>query len=100
MGLYEKLIGTLSKASLFFFTLALLRCMQPIYVARNDVNSRQNTIAEIKRRTSSKGLWTHLAIFPEGKKKDRKRFLVKLICDLCSFFLSFSIPSFFHPSKL
>ncbi|XP_031567229.1 lysophosphatidylcholine acyltransferase 2-like [Actinia tenebrosa] len=51
---------------------AILRCMQPIYVARNDVNSRQNTIAEIKRRTSSKGLWPHLAIFPEGTCTNRQ----------------------------
>jgi len=44
----------------------LIDFLQPVYVTREDPNSRQNTIQEIKRRAHSKGQWPQIVIFPEG----------------------------------
>ncbi|XP_013381448.1 lysophosphatidylcholine acyltransferase 2-like isoform X2 [Lingula anatina] len=44
---------------------------QPIWVSREDPNSRQNTIKEIKRRAQSKGEWPQIIVFPEGTCTNR-----------------------------
>jgi len=44
----------------------LIDFLQPVYVTREDPNSRQNTIQEIERRAHSKGQWPQIVIFPEG----------------------------------
>ncbi|KAL5275615.1 LPCAT2 family protein [Megaselia abdita] len=45
---------------------------QPIYVRREDPNSRQNTIKQILERVNSKEDWPQTAIFPEGTCTNRK----------------------------
>ncbi|XP_070574726.1 lysophosphatidylcholine acyltransferase 2-like isoform X3 [Ptychodera flava] len=49
----------------------LVRILQPVFVSRNDPNSRQNTIKEIKRRAQSGGKWPQVIIFPEGTCTNR-----------------------------
>ena len=43
-----------------------IRALQPIFVSRNDKNSRSKALAEIRRRALSKGEWSHVVVFPEG----------------------------------
>ena len=45
---------------------ALTKFTQPIFVRREDPNSRQHAIQEIQRRAQSKGKWPQILIFPEG----------------------------------
>ena len=54
------LFGTLSKA------------MQPVFVTRNDPQSRRKTILEIKQRVKKPGKWPQIFIFPEGTCTNRK----------------------------
>ncbi|XP_013381447.1 lysophosphatidylcholine acyltransferase 2-like isoform X1 [Lingula anatina] len=56
--------GTMLIGTLATFT-------QPIWVSREDPNSRQNTIKEIKRRAQSKGEWPQIIVFPEGTCTNR-----------------------------
>ncbi|XP_071542034.1 lysophosphatidylcholine acyltransferase 2 isoform X3 [Panulirus ornatus] len=44
---------------------------QPVYVWREDTNSRQNTIQEIKRRATSEENWPQVMVFPEGTCTNR-----------------------------
>lgn len=44
----------------------LIDFLQPVYVMREDPNSKKNTIEEIKRRAQSRGQWPQIVIFPEG----------------------------------
>ncbi|KAL9695541.1 hypothetical protein quinque_014826 [Culex quinquefasciatus] len=57
-------------ASLPFFG-KLIDYAQPIYVCREDPNSRQNTIKEIIERANSKEDWPQILIFPEGTCTNR-----------------------------
>ncbi|XP_060081111.1 lysophosphatidylcholine acyltransferase 2-like [Ylistrum balloti] len=50
----------------------LMEFTQPVYVNREDPNSRQNTIKEINRRAQSGGKWPQIIIFPEGTCTNRK----------------------------
>lgn len=50
---------------------ALMEFTQPVYVKREDPNSRQNTIQEIKRRAETGGDWPQIVIFPEGTCTNR-----------------------------
>lgn len=52
--------------------LELINYTQPVYVWREDPDSRQNTIKEIKRRTTSPDGWQQILIFPEGTCSNRK----------------------------
>ena len=45
---------------------------QPVFVYREDKNSRQNTVAELKRRAHSNGRWPQFLIFPEGTTTNGK----------------------------
>ena len=54
----------------FAFT-ALVNFLQPVYVSRNDPNSRLNTIKEIKRRCKPNSGWPQIVIFPEGTCTNR-----------------------------
>ncbi|XP_011869238.1 PREDICTED: 1-acylglycerophosphocholine O-acyltransferase 1 isoform X2 [Vollenhovia emeryi] len=49
----------------------LINYTQPVYVWREDPNSRQNTIKEIIERTTSKEDWPQVMIFPEGTCTNR-----------------------------
>ncbi|KAL3285237.1 hypothetical protein HHI36_019348 [Cryptolaemus montrouzieri] len=49
----------------------LINFTQPIYVFREDSNSRQNTIKEIIKRARSKLDWPQILIFPEGTCTNR-----------------------------
>ncbi|XP_039438291.1 lysophosphatidylcholine acyltransferase isoform X2 [Culex pipiens pallens] len=49
----------------------LIDYAQPIYVCREDPNSRQNTIKEIIERANSKEDWPQILIFPEGTCTNR-----------------------------
>lgn len=49
----------------------LISYTQPVYVWREDPNSRQNTIKEICRRTTSEDNWQQVLIFPEGTCSNR-----------------------------
>ncbi|XP_065084768.1 lysophosphatidylcholine acyltransferase isoform X1 [Ochlerotatus camptorhynchus] len=57
-------------ASLPFFG-KLIDYAQPIYVCREDPNSRQTTIKEIIERANSKEDWPQILIFPEGTCTNR-----------------------------
>lgn len=57
-------------ASLPFFG-KLIDYAQPIYVCREDPNSRQNTIKEIIERANSQEDWPQILIFPEGTCTNR-----------------------------
>ncbi len=50
---------------------ALTRFTQPVFVSREDPNSRQNTIKEIQCRAQSGGKWPQIIIFPEGTCTNR-----------------------------
>ncbi|XP_061378305.1 lysophosphatidylcholine acyltransferase isoform X2 [Danaus plexippus] len=49
----------------------LINYTQPVYVWRDDPNSRQNTIKEIIERATSKEDWPQVLIFPEGTCTNR-----------------------------
>ncbi|XP_034934173.1 lysophosphatidylcholine acyltransferase isoform X2 [Chelonus insularis] len=49
----------------------LINYTQPVYVWRDDPNSRQNTIKEIIERATSKEDWPQIMIFPEGTCTNR-----------------------------
>lgn len=49
----------------------LINYTQPVYVWREDPNSRQNTIKEIIDRTTSDQDWPQVLIFPEGTCTNR-----------------------------
>ncbi|XP_037030616.1 lysophosphatidylcholine acyltransferase isoform X3 [Bradysia coprophila] len=49
----------------------LINFTQPIYVSREDPNSRQNTIKSIIERANSKLDWPQIIIFPEGTCTNR-----------------------------
>ena len=51
---------------------ALTNFTQPVYVSREDPNSRENTIKEIRDRARDKGKWPQIVIFPEGTCTNRK----------------------------
>ncbi|KAK2579828.1 hypothetical protein KPH14_007513 [Odynerus spinipes] len=53
------------------FTGKLINYTQPVYVWREDPNSRQNTIKEIIERATSKEDWPQVMIFPEGTCTNR-----------------------------
>jgi len=50
----------------------LIDFLQPVYVVREDPNSRHNTVEEIKRRAKSGGQWPQVVIFPEGTTTNAK----------------------------
>jgi hypothetical protein len=56
----------------FHSILELINYTQPVYVWREDPDSRQNSIKEIKRRTTSPDGWQQILIFPEGTCSNRK----------------------------
>ena len=56
----------------YFLSPELINYTQPVYVRREDPNSRQNTIREIRRRTTSPDGWQQILIFPEGTCTNRK----------------------------
>ncbi|XP_032826988.2 lysophosphatidylcholine acyltransferase 1-like [Petromyzon marinus] len=49
----------------------LIKYVQPVFVSRDDPNSRRNTVEEIKRRAATKGKWPPIMIFPEGTCTNR-----------------------------
>ncbi|XP_011504965.1 PREDICTED: 1-acylglycerophosphocholine O-acyltransferase 1 isoform X2 [Ceratosolen solmsi marchali] len=49
----------------------LINYTQPVYVWRDDPNSRQNTVKEIIERATSKEDWPQVMIFPEGTCTNR-----------------------------
>ncbi|XP_063704078.1 lysophosphatidylcholine acyltransferase isoform X1 [Culicoides brevitarsis] len=49
----------------------LIDYTQPIYVCREDPDSRHNTIKEINERANSKEDWSQILIFPEGTCTNR-----------------------------
>ncbi|KAF4522885.1 hypothetical protein B566_EDAN012939 [Ephemera danica] len=49
----------------------LINYTQPVYVWRDDPNSRQNTIREIVQRATSDQDWPQVLIFPEGTCTNR-----------------------------
>ncbi|XP_064466467.1 lysophosphatidylcholine acyltransferase 1-like isoform X3 [Ornithodoros turicata] len=59
-----------SKSKDIFLLSTILNFIQPVYVKRNDPNSRQNTVREITRRATSKD-WSQIIIFPEGTCTNR-----------------------------
>ncbi|XP_066439986.1 lysophosphatidylcholine acyltransferase 2 isoform X2 [Eleutherodactylus coqui] len=50
---------------------SILCALQPVLVSRVDPDSRRNTINEITKRTTSKGKWPQVLIFPEGTCTNR-----------------------------
>lgn len=60
------------KIYLFNLCAELINYTQPVYVWREDPNSRQNTIKEIQRRVTSGDDWQQILIFPEGTCTNRK----------------------------
>ncbi|XP_055616567.1 lysophosphatidylcholine acyltransferase isoform X1 [Toxorhynchites rutilus septentrionalis] len=63
-------VAKIETASLPFFG-KLIDYAQPIYVCREDPNSRQSTIKEIIERANSKEDWPQILIFPEGTCTNR-----------------------------
>jgi len=57
--------------NLIFVFIELINYTQPVYVWREDTNSRQNTIKEIIRRVTSPDEWQQVLIFPEGTCTNR-----------------------------
>uniref|UniRef100_UPI00358F8642 lysophosphatidylcholine acyltransferase 1-like isoform X2 n=1 Tax=Myxine glutinosa TaxID=7769 RepID=UPI00358F8642 len=49
----------------------LIKYVQPVFVSRDDPNSRRDTVAEIKLRAGTKGDWPTVMIFPEGTCTNR-----------------------------
>ena len=56
----------------FLLPLELIDMAQPIYVNREDYNSRTKTIQNILDRVNSPEDWPHILIFPEGTCTNRK----------------------------
>ncbi|KAI0235865.1 Lysophosphatidylcholine acyltransferase 1 [Lamellibrachia satsuma] len=54
-----------SSENVFMFG-TLTKFTQPIFVRREDPNSRQQAIQDIQQRAQSKGKWPQILIFPEG----------------------------------
>ncbi|XP_037030614.1 lysophosphatidylcholine acyltransferase isoform X1 [Bradysia coprophila] len=63
-------LAKIETSSLAFFG-KLINFTQPIYVSREDPNSRQNTIKSIIERANSKLDWPQIIIFPEGTCTNR-----------------------------
>jgi 1-acyl-sn-glycerol-3-phosphate acyltransferase len=91
---------------LLSFVTELTKYTQPVFVSREDPNSRQNTIKEIRQRAQTKGAWPQIIIFPEGTCTNRKcliTFKPGMFCTLCSllivndisFFLRFYLGAFY-----
>ena len=64
---------------IMFFLICVISCFlvlatftQPVFVSRDDANSRQTTIKEIEKRATSNGEWPQVAIFAEGTCTNRK----------------------------
>lgn len=55
----------------FFIFAELINFTQPIYVWREDPNSRQNTIKTVVERANSNEKWPQIIIFPEGTCTNR-----------------------------
>lgn len=53
------------------FVAELINFTQPIYVWREDPNSRQKTIKTVIERASSRDNWPQIIIFPEGTCTNR-----------------------------
>lgn len=53
----------------------LAKILQPVLVSRKDPDSRQKTIAEIKRRAQPGSLWPQIVIFPEGTTTNGQCFI-------------------------
>jgi lysophosphatidylcholine acyltransferase/lyso-PAF acetyltransferase len=51
---------------------AVLTFMQPIFISRDDPNSRQNVVRDIKARANARGEWPQLTIYPEGTTTNGK----------------------------
>lgn len=49
----------------------LINFTQPVYVSREDPNSRHTTITEITKRANSNAAWPQVMIFPEGTCTNR-----------------------------
>ncbi|XP_076448987.1 lysophosphatidylcholine acyltransferase 2-like isoform X2 [Babylonia areolata] len=49
----------------------IIQYARPVFVRREDPNSRHNTIREIQRRSQSGGEWPQIYIFPEGTCSNR-----------------------------
>ena len=49
----------------------LTRYTQPVFVERENPNSRHDTIEAIKQRARSRGRWPQVIIFPEGTVTNR-----------------------------
>ena len=56
----------------FLIFLEIINYAQPIYVQREDPNSRQTTIREIVNRARSEEDWPQVVIFAEGTCTNRK----------------------------
>lgn len=54
---------------------SLIKYTQPVLVHRNDPNSRQNTIKQIKERSNSGENWQQVLIFPEGTCTNRSSYI-------------------------
>lgn len=44
---------------------------RPIFVSREDPNSRQRASEEIRRRAEAAGSWPSVLIFPEGNDRNK-----------------------------
>ncbi|KAK2720995.1 hypothetical protein QYM36_004772 [Artemia franciscana] len=51
---------------------SIMKYSQPVYVVRDDANSRQNTLKEMIRRATSSADWRQVMVFPEGTCTNRK----------------------------
>jgi 1-acyl-sn-glycerol-3-phosphate acyltransferase len=49
-----------------------IRTFQPIFVSREDKDSRLKALNEMKRRSQSKGVWSHIVVFPEATTTNGK----------------------------
>lgn len=56
---------------IFFVFIELINFTQPIYVKREDPNSRQRTIKTVIERANSRDNWPQTIIFPEGTCTNR-----------------------------
>lgn len=55
----------------FILTSALIQYTQPMYVQREDPNSRKTIMKEMTRRARTMGEWPHIILFPEGTCTNR-----------------------------
>ena len=56
----------------FVFLTGAIRTFQPIFVSREDKDSRLKALNEMKRRSQSKGVWSHIVVFPEATTTNGK----------------------------